>query len=662
MWLPSFHATQLLQLLCLQVFVVKCGMSIHLFNPYQPPVYGFTLDNSIDHYTYLMQNISQHMKDYVTPYPQTYFGSPLPPSASPTKQYDFIIVGSGPAGCVLANRLSENPHWKILLLEAGGLETIAHDIPAITGYLPLTASNWGYTTEPEPGVCWGMYDQKCAFPRGKVLGGTSAINYMIYNRGNRRDFDRWAQEGNYGWSYNEVLPYFKKSERAMLKGLENSPYHNRNGNLNVEYVAYRTAPARAFLKGARQAGYRKLDYNGESQVGTSYVQATTSRGVRHSAASAFLRPIMHNRPNLKILINSRVTKILIDPENKIAYGVEYVRNKKTRQAYAVREVILSAGTFNSPQLLMLSGIGPEDHLNELGIPVLQNLPVGQTMYDHMSHSGLTFVTNTTGTTLSVNRITALDVKDYLFGKGLFTMIGGVESLTFYKSPNSQDPPDWPDAEIIQLGGSFASDEGAGVSRGMNIRRDIYEAVYKPLERYPTDHWSAFVMQFRPKSIGYIRLQDKNPWHWPKFYPNYFKYEEDLEILLEATKEVIRISQTPAMQAIGTRIWDRPLPNCAHLHFGTDDYWRCSIRTLSCTLHHQVGTCKMGLSSDPTTIVDPHLHVHGIQRLRVADNSIIPYPITGHTNAVSFMIGEKCADMIKADWVDERMQKTKITFH
>uniref|UniRef100_A0A1B0CHA4 Glucose-methanol-choline oxidoreductase N-terminal domain-containing protein n=2 Tax=Lutzomyia longipalpis TaxID=7200 RepID=A0A1B0CHA4_LUTLO len=478
MWLPSFHATQLLQLLCLQVFVVKCGMSIHLFNPYQPPVYGFTLDNSIDHYTYLMQNISQHMKDYVTPYPQTYFG---------------------------------------------------------------------------------MYDQKCAFPRGKVLGGTSAINYMIYNRGNRRDFDRWAQEGNYGWSYNEVLPYFKKSERAMLKGLENSPYHNRNGNLNVEYVAYRTAPARAFLKGARQAGYRKLDYNGESQVGTSYVQATTSRGVRHSAASAFLRPIMHNRPNLKILINSHV-------------------------------------------------------------------------------------------------------KDYLFGKGLFTMIGGVESLTFYKSPNSQDPPDWPDAEIIQLGGSFASDEGAGVSRGMNIRRDIYEAVYKPLERYPTDHWSAFVMQFRPKSIGYLRLQDKNPWHWPKFYPNYFKYEEDLEILLEATKEVIRISQTPAMQAIGTRIWDRPLPNCAHLHFGTDDYWRCSIRTLSCTLHHQVGTCKMGLSSDPTTIVDPHLHVHGIQRLRVADNSIIPYPITGHTNAVSFMIGEKCADMIKADWVDERMQKTKITFH
>ncbi|XP_059619960.1 glucose dehydrogenase [FAD, quinone]-like [Phlebotomus argentipes] len=577
------------------------------------------------------------------------------------KEYDFIIVGSGPAGCVLANRLSENPNWKVLLLEAGGLETIFHDIPLLAAYLQSTASNWGYLTEPEPGVCWGMYDQKCAFPRGRVLGGSSSINYMIYNRGNRRDYDRWSQEGNYGWSYNEVLPYFLKTERSMLKGLESSPYHNRYGELNVEYVPYRTPAARAFVKGAQQAGYAKLDYNGESQVGTSFVQATTYRGVRHSASSALLRPIKKLRPNLKILINARVTKILIDPESKAAYGVEYIRNKKTRTVHASREVIVSSGTFNTPQLLMLSGIGPADHLNELGIPVIEDLPVGKVMYDHMSHIGLIFTVNTTGNTPATNRITLKQITDYLHGKGPFTMIGGVEALTFYKSPNSLDPPDWPDAEIITIGGSLASDEGTGVLRGMNIRQEIYDTIWRPLETLPTDHWSAFVMQFRPKSTGQVRLQDTNPLSWPKLYPNFFQYEEDLEILLEGTKEVIRISQTPAMQAIGTRIWDIPLPNCAHLHFGTDDYWRCSIRTLSCTLHHQVSTCRMGPTNDQTSVVNPELKVHGIHRLRIADNSILPHPITGHTNAVSFMIGEKCADMIKSDAAQGRLEKLKITF-
>ncbi|GAB0093768.1 glucose dehydrogenase [Sergentomyia squamirostris] len=656
-----------LRLLLLQMLLCKCVISILFFNPYAAPVYtpiyGFTLDNSIDHYTTLMQNISQHMGG-ISSYPYTYFGSPVPPQTAPSKikEYDFIIVGSGPAGCVLANRLSENPNWKVLLIEAGGLETIAHDIPALTAYLQSTASNWGYTTEPEPGVCWGMNDQRCAFPRGKVLGGTSSINYMIYNRGNRRDFDRWAADGNKGWSYNEVLPYFMKSERSTLKGLENSPYHNRNGNLNIEFVPYRTKAVHAFVKGAKQAGYMKVDYNGETQLGVSYVQANTQRGIRHSAATAFLKPIMYTRPNLKVLINTRVTKVLIDPENKIAYGVEYVRNKKTKQAYAVREVVLSAGTFNSPQILMLSGVGPEDHLKELQIPVLKNLPVGQVMYDHMSHSGLAFVVNTTGYTPYTNRINIFHIKDYLRGTGIFTMIGGVEALAFYKSPNSRDPPDWPDAEIIMLGGSLASDEGAGVARGMNIRKDIYDAVFKPLETLQNDHWSAFIMQFRPKSFGHMKLQSKNPFHWPKFYPNYFQHDEDLEILLEATKETIRISQTPAMKAIGTRIHDAPLPNCAHHHFGTDDYWRCSIRTLSTTLHHQVGTCRMGPKTDPTAVVDRKLRVYGIQRLRVADNSIIPNPITGHTNAVSFMIGEKCADMIKADYADEKRPKINITFY
>ncbi|GAB0093767.1 glucose dehydrogenase [Sergentomyia squamirostris] len=650
MWCANFDIKWLwLQLLCLQVFLMKCCMSIGFFNPFKPPAYGFTFDNSIDHYSNIMQNISQYMNG-LSHYPNNVYGSQLSISPLSGKEYDFIIIGSGPAGCVLANRLSENPNWKVLLIEAGDKENIAHDIPIVAAYLQSTASNWGYTAEAGSGVCLGMNHQRCAIPRGKVLGGSSAINYMIYHRGNRRDFDRWANEGNHGWSYNEILPYFRKSEHTTINSLKKSPYHNPYGKVNIEYVPYRTAAARSYIKGAQQAGYRTVDYNGEIQSGVSYVQATTQNGIRFSAATAYLRPIMKTRPNLKILLNTRVTRILINPSTKTAYGVEYVQNKKTRKAYVTKEVIVSAGTFNAPQLLMLSGIGPQEHLKEIGIPVVKDLPVGRVMYDHMSHCGLVFLVNTTGYTPYTNRINITDITQYLFGgRGKFTMIGGVESLTFYKSPNSRDPPDWPDAEIMFIGGSLASDEGTGIRRGMNIRQDIYDDYFKPLENLPTDHWSAFGMQFRPRSYGYIRLASKNPWKSPKFYPNYFQYEEDVEILLEATKEAIRIARTPAMRAIGTRVYDKTLPNCARYHFGTDDYWRCSIRTLSCTMHHQVSTCRMGPYDDRKSIVNPELKVHGIQRLRVADNSIIPHPLTAHTNAISFVIGEKCADMIKAEW-------------
>ncbi|GAB0093765.1 hypothetical protein DMENIID0001_089400 [Sergentomyia squamirostris] len=332
--------------LFLQVYFVKCCISSN-FNSRTPISYGFTLDNSIDHYTHLMENISSKHESYNSDYySHTLSESPEIKTTNPGDEYDFIIIGSGPAGCVLANRLSENPNWKILLIEAGDKETFFHDIPVMSAFFQSTASNWGDFTEPEPGVCKGMNNQRCAFPRGKVLGGTSTINYMIYNRGNRRDFDKWAAEGNYGWSYNEVLPYFMKSERSRLGKFQDQKYHNKSGNLNVEYVNYQTPMVHAFVKGSQQLGYQKIDYNGRTQMGTSYVQANTVRGVRHNAASAFLTPIMNRRSNLSIYLNTLVTKVLIDPQSKVAYGVEYNQGGATKYAYVTREVILSAGTFN----------------------------------------------------------------------------------------------------------------------------------------------------------------------------------------------------------------------------------------------------------------------------------------------------------------------------
>lgn len=496
----------------------------------------------------------------------------------------------------------------------------------------------------------GMIDQVCGLPRGKALGGTSVINYMIYNRGNARDFNRWAEAGNTGWSYPEVLPYFKKSERANLRGKESSPYHGHSGLLSVEDVPYRSQLVDAFVTGSKQSGHQEIDYNGANQIGVSYVQSNTLRGTRHSASRAFIIPFLDQRPNLHVLTSSRVTKVLIDPHTKNAYGVEYVKNKRTYRTHARMEVIISAGTFNSPQLLMLSGVGDREQLNRIGVPVVHNLPgVGKNMFDHISHVGPTFTVNTTGASLNVDQIGVPQTKDWLVhGNGILTTIGGVEALNFIKTKNSKEPADFPDAELIFVPGTIASDQGTGLKSGMRLTQSLYDRVYKPLEN-GVDQWMVMVMLFHPKSSGYLELKDKNPFHWPKFYLNYFQHEEDVETLLEGIKEAIRISQSPAMQRLGTRIHDIPLQNCEHLGFGSDDYWRCSIRTLSVTLHHQVGTCKMGPTTDASAVVDPQLRVQGVHRLRVADCSIIPVPPTSHTNAVSFMIGEKAADMIKAYW-------------
>ncbi|EDX01708.1 glucose dehydrogenase [FAD, quinone] [Drosophila yakuba] len=569
----------------------------------------------------------------------------------PQRNYDFIVVGGGAAGCTLAARLSENPNWSVFLIEAGGVENIVHQVPLLAAHLQSTASNWGYNSTPQRHACRGMPDNKCALPRGKVLGGTSSINYMIYNRGNRRDFDAWAAAGNPGWSYDDVLPYFLRSEHAQLQGLEQSPYHNRSGPLSVEDVRYRSRLAHAYIRAAQEAGHPRTDYNGESQLGVSYVQATTLKGRRHSAFRAYIEPIRSRRRNLHILTLARVTRVLIDAASKSAYGVELTHQGRSFKVKARKEVILSAGAFNSPQLLMLSGIGPEDNLKAIGVPLIKALPVGKRMFDHMCHFGPTFVTNTTGQTLFAAQLGAPVVKEFLLGRAdtILSSIGGVETLTFIKVPSGKSPASQPDVELIQVAGSLASDDGTALAKGANFKPEIYEKMYKDLTLTQQDHFSFLIMHFKPASVGRLWLHNRNPLEWPRIDPKYFSAAADVENLLEGIKEAIRISQMPAMQAVGTRLLDKPVPGCESYEFATDDYWRCSIRTLSYTLHHQVATCRMGAESDPTTVVNPQLQVHGMRKLRVVDTSIIPFPPTAHTNAAAFMIGEKAADMIRSEW-------------
>lgn len=498
----------------------------------------------------------------------------------------------------------------------------------------------------------GLKDGKCAFPRGKALGGTSVINGMLYTRGSKEDFDLWVKLGNYGWDYNDhVLPAFMKSERAMLKHFHNPKFHNDSGLLSVEHNPYKTPIADIFIEGNKALGLEEIDYNGDQNIGVAHLQANTLKGRRHSAYKAFIQPALQ-RKNLHVMLNTRATKVLIDPETKVAQGVEMFRKGKRMVVRARKEVILSAGSFHSPQLLMLSGVGPKADLEKIGVSVIKDLPVGKEMYDHISFPGMLFITNLSNprADLFAPRNLVPILADYARGEGFMTIANGVEALGFIKTNTSNSPsPKLPDVEQILLSLVPQTDGGYAVRESERLQASIYDAMFKSLESGTTYTFLIVLALFHPKSIGYLELKDRNPFNSPRFYANFFKEPEDVETILEAVKYTLRLIETEPFKKIGTRAHNIPIPSCASHGFGSDDYWRCAIRTFCVSLHHQVGTCKMGPSSDPTAIVDPELKVYGVKRLRVVDSSIVPYSTTSHTNAASYMIGERAADFIKHDW-------------
>nr|CAH7718553.1 unnamed protein product [Callosobruchus chinensis] len=473
---------------------------------------------------------------------------------------------------------------------------------------------------------------------------------MACTRGNKMDYDNWAAMGNPGWSYKDLLPYFLKMEDANV-AVNDSEYRAKGGPLAVSDVRFKTELGNAFVAAAQQAGFPYVDYNGKQQMGVSYMQGTLRNGLRSDAENSYLRPVRH-RKNLKIRTEAHVTKILIRPGSKEAYGVEYRKNGRMYHVIVKKEVILSAGGLNSPQILMLSGVGPRDQLEEFGIPVIKNLPVGTIMYDHVTFLGAAFLINEP-VGLEVLKY-ALDPQTYvdfmLHRKGPLTSFGIMEAVAFVKTNlTEQNHPSRPDIELLFIPAQLSGDFGIFFKRIFNVNDELFNSHWKPLIGKPA--FTVLPILLQPLSKGNVRLRSTNPFDTAKYTQNYFSDPDNLDIkrMIVAIREIQRIASQPSLKKFEPKIVTTPFPGCDIFAFDSDEYWECAIRAIPGSLFHQQSTCRMGPTTSKDAVVDARLRVHGMRNLRVADISIFPTPVSGHTVCPAYAIGEKTADMIKEDW-------------
>ncbi|CAG0902197.1 unnamed protein product [Darwinula stevensoni] len=541
-------------------------------------------------------------------------------------------MGGGTTGSVIASRLTENPHVKVLLLEAGSDGTLLSWIPAAAALMwSLDKFDYRYTSEPQEDSCLALEGGRCRWPRGRMLGRSSALNGAIYIRGNHKDYDNWAALGNPGWSFNDLLPLFIRAEKFLVKdaSARDALYHGTGGYFPVSHT-YFTELLSPFIEAGKSLGFlHNHDYNGASQRGFSRVQVAAEEGIRYSTAKAYLTPVKH-RKNLQVVLNTVVSRIVLDETTKTAKGVEYLtEGGSTRFVSAKREVILSAGAVASPQLLMLSGIGPTEELHRHGIRPIVDLRVGENMQSHTGPGGLYF---------------SIKKKSGFYIPRLFT------------------------TDLIPSTLQYVL-KGDGIVPSLSWILHAWET-YKGLLFQPG--FAIYPHAIQPKSRGKILLHSTNVKDHPIIIGNYFKDPADLKIAIEGTASTpidflgifktsskgnlrsssgirlaLRLGEQPAFKKFGAEFYSESLPGCRHLKQFTDEYWECHIRQFTYLFFHDVGTCKMGPPTDPGAVVDPALRVYGVRNLRVADASIMPVIVSGTTMAAAIVIGEKASDLIKS---------------
>ncbi len=523
--------------------------------------------------------------------------------------YDYVVVGAGPAGCLLANRLSADPGCRVLLLEAGGRDNYPW-IHIPVGYLYCIGNprtDWCFKTEAQP----GLDGRSLGYPRGKVLGGCSSINGMIYMRGQARDYDHWAEQGNPGWAWDDVLPLFKASENHFGGASE---LHGNAGEWRVERQRYSWAILDAFREAAAQSGIASIDdFNGGDNQGCGYFQVNQRSGVRWNAAKAFLRPVRH-RPNLTVLTGVEVDKVLLDNGRASAVQARWQGSEQRYQAR--REIILCAGAVGSPGILQRSGIGPRPLLERLGIPVLHELPgVGGNLQDHLQLRLIYKVSNVR---------TLNQVANTHWGKlGM-----GLRYLYDRSGPLAMAPS--------QLGAFVRSHpEQPTPNLQYHVQPLSLDRFGEPLHRFAA--FTASVCNLRPLSRGRVDIRSANPGDAPVIDPNYLSEPEDLRVAAQAIRLTRQIVQAPALAAFAPVEY---LPGAA---LDTEEQLQQAAGQIGTTIFHPVGTCRMG--NGPLDVVDAQLRVHGVAGLRIADASIMPQITSGNTCSPTLMIGEKAAQLI-----------------
>lgn len=515
-----------------------------------------------------------------------------------------------------------------------------------------TQIDWGYKTEPQYGACRSYKAKGCAWPRGKTIGGSSSINGVFYVRGNKLDYNEWEADGNKGWSYKDILPYFKKSENFLVPLTEEmKKYHGKNGYLNVTADDNMKPFENMAIKAAVELGLKhSLDINGESQMGVIKSSCTSSKGMRQSTAACFLTPIKE-RNNFHVMKNTHATKILFEQETNVVKGILLNKDGKDITVNVRKELILSAGAINSPQLLMLSGIGPRKHLEDMNIDVIADLPVGENLQDHPFHP-IFYTLPGDETLVTLPNIIKMLYQGVVKNEGPLSDTSPHRVISFINTTDhNSESPDIQFHYLI-LPPNFFNMIDIIEKHGLN------EEVQNKYKNMNKDKFTMFVYTtlLKPKSRGKIILRSKNPFEYPLIYANYFDDPEDMQTVIRGIKQyALKLGETKAFQDVGFKHEWLDVDACKDYKKESDDYLDCIVRELTFSLYHPSSTVKMGPDNDKTAVVDPELRVRKVQGLRVADASIMPSVVRGNTNAPCIMIGEKAADMIKNYWLSQHTE-------